>query len=133
MFESLDNEELETACGGVRMQLTQYGYAGDPYTDSNTRAGRGAYRRLNSNSIAFTDAGLHALGLSVRDMLRGPRWVVLRNKGGGMIDIRRIDDRAPQGNKRADLYMPRGFNSKLPDYCDVELIRRAIPVHPVRR
>jgi hypothetical protein len=127
-LETIAPEDLATAHGGVKMQLTQYGYAGDPYSDSYTRKGKGAYRNLSSNSIAFTTAGLHALGLSRRDVMQHHRWVQLRTPGGGVL-LRQIDDWAPQGNKRADLYMPRGFDHKLPDNVDVQLIPRAIPVH----
>jgi hypothetical protein len=43
-------------------------------------------------------------------------------KGGGTI-TRRVDDRAPQKDYRADLYMPRGFDHSLPDYADVTVRR----------
>ena len=31
--------------------------------------------------------------------------------------------RAPESDKRADLYMPHGFNHSLPDHADVSLLR----------
>jgi hypothetical protein len=43
-------------------------------------------------------------------------------RGGGVLQ-RRIDDRAPQRDMRADLYQPRGFDRRLPDYADVRLLR----------
>jgi len=50
---------------------------------------------------------------------------VLAEAGGERFrrDERRIDDRAPEANKRADLYQPGGFDRSLPDYADVSLRR----------
>jgi hypothetical protein len=128
-LESLDDQTLAAACGGVRMQLTQYGYPGDPYSDSYTRKGLGAYRHLDrNNSIALTTSGLAALGLTRSDVRHHHYWVQFRVPGGGM-EMRRIDDWAPEKNKRIDLYMPRGYNHRLPDYTEVQLVPRAIPVH----
>jgi hypothetical protein len=120
MFETLDDEALRDACGGVQMRLTQYGYPGDPYSDSETRRGHGAYRNLSHDSMAMTDAGLRALGLSRSEVRRSPHWVDIKLRGGGTL-TRRIDDRAPQRSMRADLYMPRGFDRHLPDYADIRL------------
>ncbi len=121
-LETISDEELLRANGGVNMKLTQYGYPNDPYTDSNTRAGRGAYRNLDKDSMAITDSGLAALGLSRQLVRREETWVNIKTKGGGSLQ-RRIDDRAPQGEYRADLYMPRGFDRSLPDYADVSVRR----------
>ncbi len=121
-LEILSLDQLLRAHGGVNMKLTQYGYPGDPYTDSNTRAGRGAYRHLDRDSIALTDAGLRALGLSKSEVRAKPVWLDIRLKGGGIL-TRRVDDRAPQSEYRADLHMPRGFNRSLPDYADVRVRR----------
>src|SRR5215470_9320350 len=68
MFETLDGAELCAVCGGIQMKVTQYGYPNDPYTDSETRAGHGAYRNLDNDSMAITDSGLKALGLSRQDV-----------------------------------------------------------------
>jgi hypothetical protein len=123
MFETIDSDELAGACGGINMKLTQYGYPNDPYTDSYTRRGLGAYRKLNgTKSLALTDSGLRALGLSRQDVRRREHWVELRLRGGGVL-TRRIDDRAPQREMRADLYMPRGANWRLGDRADVRLLR----------
>jgi hypothetical protein len=124
LFETIDRDELAGACGGcgVRMKLTQYGYPNDPYSDSYTRAGKGAYRNLDSNkSMAITDSGLAALGLNRRMVTKQERWVELRLQGGGVMK-RRIDDRAPQREMRADLYMPRGYNARLGDRVNVRLL-----------
>jgi hypothetical protein len=118
----LDDETLRTVSGGIQMKLTQYGYPNDPYSDSNTRAGRGAYHDLRSESMAITDSGLRALGLTRRQAMGGDHWVEIRTRGGGVLQ-RRIDDRAPQRDMRADLYQPRGFDRSLPDYADVRLLR----------
>src|SRR5689334_2275709 len=104
MFETLDDEQLTRAHGGVNMKLTQYGYPNDPYTDSETRKGHGAYRNLKEGeSMAITDSGLRALGLSRSEVRRQPFWVDIKLRGGGTLH-RRIDDRAPQSEMRADLY-----------------------------
>ena len=103
------------------MQLTQYGYRNDPFMDSETRRGHGAYHNLASErSVALTDAGLRALGLSRSYVRHHDAWVDIMLRGGGVLH-RRIDDRAPERNKRADLYQPGGFNRQLPDFGDVRL------------
>ena len=123
MFDTIDPEALADACGGINMKLTQYGYPNDPYSDSYTRRGLGAYRHLDrQSSLALTDSGLRALGLSRQDVRRHEHWVELKLRGGGVLR-RRIDDRAPQREMRADLYMPGGFNRHLGDHADVRLLR----------
>lgn len=117
---TLSELQLRRACGGVRMQITQYGYPGDPYSDSETRAGHGAYRNLSKDSVALTDSGLALLGLTKSYVRRHPEWVDIKTQGGGILH-RRIDDRAPEHNARADLYMPRGFDRRIRDYGDVTL------------
>jgi hypothetical protein len=119
---TLDLEQLGGVCGGIDMKLTQYGYPGDPYSDSETRRGHGAYHSLRPESMAITDSGLRALGLTRFDVRGGNRWVELRLRGGGVLQ-RRIDDRAPERDRRADLYMPHGFDRHLPDHADVQLLR----------
>jgi hypothetical protein len=122
-FETVAADLLTRPSGGVRMQLTQYGYPHDPYSDSETRKGHGAYHSLVRNeSVALTDSGLRALGLSRGDVLRSHPWIDIKLKGGGVLE-RRIDDRAPEKNLRADLYQPGGFDRRLPDYADVSLRR----------
>jgi hypothetical protein len=123
MFETITNEDLSCASGGVSMKLTQYGYPNDPYGDSETRKGHGAYSNLAANrSVAMTDSGLAALGLS-RSMVRKEHpFVDVHLKGGGVL-TRRIDDRAPERDRRTDLYMPGGFNRHLPDRADITLHR----------
>lgn len=119
-FETLAAAQLIRPSGGVRMQLTQYGYPNDPYGDSETRKGHGAYHSLvRDESVALTDSGLRALGLSRQQVLSSHPWVNIKT-GGGTLQ-RRIDDRAPEANKRADLYQPGGFDHRLPDYADVTL------------
>ena len=115
---TLSDEQLLRACGGVRMQLTQYGYPNDPYSDSETRKGHGAYRNLSSSSVAMTDSGLAALGLTRAQTRSSQQWVNIKLQGGGTLH-RSIDDRAPERNMRADLYQPRGFDNSLGDYADV--------------
>ncbi len=121
MFDDISDDELARAHGGVRMQLTQYGYPNDPYSDSETRKGHGAYHPLaRGRSVALTDSGLRALGLTRWDVRHHAEWVDIYLRGGGVLE-RRIDDRAPERNRRADLYQPRGFDRRLPGTADVEL------------
>ena len=122
-LETLARELLTRPSGGVTMQLTQYGYPHDPYSDSETRKGHGAYHSLVAGeSVALTDWGLRALGLSRSEVRSTHPWVDIRLRGGGTLE-RRIDDRAPESNMRADLYQPGGFDRRLPDHADVMLRR----------
>jgi hypothetical protein len=123
MLEAIGPELLARVAGGFRVQLTQFGYRNDPYMDSETRRGNGAYHHLvRDQSVALTDSTLHALGLTRRQAAHGDHWVELRLRGGGVL-TRRIDDRAPERNRRADLYEPRGFDRHLPDHADIRLLR----------
>jgi len=122
-FEILDRAQLARPSGGIQMQLTQYGYPNDPYGDSETRKGHGAYHSLVRNeSVALTDSGLRALGLTRAQVRTGHPWVDIKLRGGGLLE-RRIDDRAPEANMRVDLYQPGGFDRRLPDRADVSLRR----------
>ena len=121
-MQTLDPDELARVSGGVNMKLTQYGYPSDPYGDSETRKGHGAYHSLDGSSMAITDSGLRALGLSRSDVRATHPWVQLELRGGGTLQ-RRIDDRAPERDMRADLYQPHGFEHRLPDRADVSLLR----------
>jgi hypothetical protein len=122
-FETVASDLLIRPSGGVRMQLTQYGYPNDPYSDSETRKGHGAYHSLAAGeSVALTDSGLRALGLSRQTVRSTHPWINIKLAGGGSLE-RRIDDRAPESNMRADLYQPGGFDRRLPDYADVSLRR----------
>jgi len=112
---------LTRPAGGVSMRLTQYGYPGDPDSDSETRKGHGAYHSLVAGeSVALTDSGLRALGLTRSAVLSQHPWVDIKLRGGGVLE-RRIDDRAPEANRRVDLYEPGGFDRRLPDFADVTL------------
>ena len=122
MLETIDRDDLTGARGGINMKLTQYGYPNDPYSDSYTRRGLGAYRHLHNESLALTDSGLRALGLSRSEVRHHEHWVQIKLRGGGVLQ-RRIDDRAPERDMRADLYMPHGFNRHLGDRADVRLLR----------
>lgn len=124
-FDTLDDAQLRRASGGIQMKLTQYGYRNDPYMDSQTAKGNGAYRRLEEHeSIALTDSALRALGVTKDQVRRNSMYVdVWSKQGGGLLTTRRIDDRAPQSEMRADLYQPGGFDRSLPDHADVTLRR----------
>jgi hypothetical protein len=121
-FETI-TDQLASAWGGVSVRLTQYGYANDPYMDSETRRGHGAYHNLQRDqSVALTDSTLHSLGLTRSQVRHSAQWVDIKLRGGGTL-TRRIDDRAPERDRRADLYQPRGFDRHLPDHADVSLHR----------
>ena len=99
----------------IRMKITQYGYADDPYMDSETKKGHGAYHDLERGiSCALTDSAKAALGATKRC------WVRI-SFGTGNDLIRRYDDRAPEHDKRCDLYMVDGFNKSISDYGEVSL------------
>ncbi len=121
-LEALCDADLLRACGGIRMQVTQFGYPHDPYSDSETRKGHGAYHSLRPDSVAMTDSALRGLGLTRAQVRKTNPWVDIKLKGGGTLH-RRIDDRAPERNMRADLYQPHGFNKSYGDYGDVTLSR----------
>ena len=122
-MEPIALDELARVAGGVSVQLTQFGYRNDPNMDSYTRRGLGAYHHLvRDQSVALTDSTLSALGLTRRQVSHGEHWVQINLKGGGVLQ-RRIDDRAPERNRRADLYQPGGFDRHLPDRADVSLLR----------
>ena len=119
MLETLSDDDLRCASGGVNMKLTQYGYANDPYGDSDTRRGLGAYSNLAANrAVALTDAGLAALGMTKAEVHKDHPFVDIHLKGGGVL-TRRVDDRAPEKDLRTDMYMPSGFNKSLPDHADI--------------
>ena len=121
LFETLTTDELLRPNGGIQMQLTQYGYPHDPDGDSETRKGHGAYSNLKADqSVALTDSGLRALGLSRQEVRQSHPWVDIKLRGGGTL-TRRIDDRAPERDMRTDLYQPGGFNRGLPDHADISL------------
>jgi hypothetical protein len=124
-LETLPGDLLVRANGGLRMQLTQYGYRNDPYMDSYTRRGEGAYHNLRPSSVALTDSALAALGLTRTMVRRTSPWVDIKLPGGGVLH-RQVDDRAPERNRRADLYEPGGFDRRLPDYADVSLHQGAL-------
>ena len=97
------------------MKITQYAYPGNPYGDKETRQGHGAYHDLETGvSCALTDSARHALGASKHS------WVRI-SFTGGLSQVRRVDDRAPETDKRCDLYNPGGFEHALGDFADVEL------------
>ncbi len=115
----------------MKMKITQYGYASDPYMDSYTKRGLGAYHKLVPHiSCALTDSAKHALGA------HHGSWIKIHFQSGGSF-VRRYDDRAPEGDHRVDLYNPAGFNRALGDYAEVSLTSQphdypgdhAVPTH----
>ncbi len=120
-FTTLTSEQLLTSSGGVHVQLTQFGYANDPYMDSATKKGIGAYHHLAADeSVGLTRASMHALGLTPAIIRRDHPWIDIKLKGGGTLH-RRIDDTGPERNRRADLYMPGGLDRGLPDSAEISL------------
>lgn len=126
-FESLSDAQLGRTWGGVHVQLTQFGYANDPYMDHNTRQGNGAYHKLVSNeSVGMTTSALHALGLTPAIVRRDHPWVNVQLKGGGVVR-RRIDDWGPERNARVDFYEPGGLDGGLGDSAEISLADGYVP------
>jgi hypothetical protein len=99
----------------MKMKITQYGYKNDPYMDSYTARGEGAYHQLQVGvSCALTDSAKAALGA------HHGSWVRI-HFAGGSDEVRRYDDRAPEHDMRVDLYNPGGFVNGLSDYAEVSL------------
>jgi hypothetical protein len=131
-FTQLSDEQLDTATGGYRVQLTQYGYKTDPYMDSYTKRGIGAYHQLqDGESVGLTRAAMAALHITPAMIKRDHPWVNIQLKGGGVLH-RRIDDTGPERNARADLYMPGGLDGSMPDSADISLADGYTP-SPVTR
>jgi hypothetical protein len=113
-----DGKPTQDTNPGMRMRITQYGYADDATPDSNTEAGRGAFHSLDPDvSIALTKSAQKALGAKPGD------WIKIEFKSGGT-QVRRFDDRAPEKQARVDLYNPRGFVKGLDDYANVSVVPR---------
>ena len=109
----------------MRMKVTQYGYPGDPYTDSETAKGNGAYHKLEAGvSCALTDSAKHALGATKQC------WIKIAF-AGGTSQVRRYDDRAPEADNRVDLYNPQGFETALGDYAEISVT--STPAHDASR
>jgi len=114
-----DGKPTKDTNPGTRMKVTQYGYANDPTPDSNTQKGLGIQnRKLEPGvSAALTKSAAKELGVKPGD------WIKIQYANGGT-QIRRYDDRAPQGEKRIDLYQPGGFDRSLPDYGTISVIQK---------
>jgi hypothetical protein len=100
----------------MRIKITQYGYANDSTPDHYTEAHTGV-RNIELEqgvSCAPTDSAKSALGAHVGDWLR-------IDFGGGNVVFRRIDDRAPENEKRVDMYAVEGFHKHQHDFADVTL------------
>ena len=132
-FTKLSDEQLRGASGGVHVRLTQYGYKNDPYMDSYTKRGMGAYHQLqDGESVGLTRAAMAALHINPAMIRRDHPWVNIQLKGGGVLH-RRIDDTGPERNARADLYMPGGMDGSMPDYADISLADGYTPSPVTRR
>ncbi len=102
---------------GQQMQITQYGYKGDPDMDKYTAKGEGAFANLQPDvSAALTQSAQKALGAQPGDYLK----VTFKD---GTSQIRRFDDRAPESNERMDLYQKEGFDKSIPDIGSVSVIK----------
>lgn len=99
----------------TRMKVTQYGYPDDPYMDSQTLKGNGAYHKLEPDvSCALTESAAKALGV------KPGAWIKIQYANGGT-QIRRYDDRAPEKDKRVDLYNKDGFVKGLDDHAMISV------------
>lgn len=101
------------------IRITQYGYAGDPYGDTLTTEGWGGWgNRLDGASCALTDSEQKALGLTKAN--HGAKLKI--TFPNGLVLYRFWADRAPEGNERVDLNEPNGFESRIPEFANVEVV-----------
>lgn len=110
----------------MKVRITQYGYPDDPNGDSLTRAQIGDHdNKLTTISCALTAAarkafgttkGLDAYYLLDFGFVDGVRFIII------CMD----DDTCPQTDVRIDLYMPFGFNKRLPDFAEVSRLDLSI-------
>jgi hypothetical protein len=100
----------------MKIKITQYGYSNDKNGDSLTRAHLGVQdiELEQGVSCALTDSAKSALGAHVGD------WVRI-DFGGGEVAFRRVDDRAPENERRVDMYAVEGFHKSQHDFADVTL------------
>ena len=80
----MPSELLTRPAGGVTIRLTQYGYPGDPYSDSETRKGHGAYH----SPRVFIDGFTHALWVQMHygvenDLAAACLWLLAAVVAGG--------------------------------------------------
>ncbi len=93
MFETINDADLVRTNGGAGaaaapsgVRLTQFGYRSDPYMDSETRKGHGAYSNLSANrSVALTDSSPTALGLTKSMVRHEHPWIGIHLQGGGVL------------------------------------------------
>ncbi len=100
----------------MKLKVTQYGYPNDECGDTLTEQGWGFRdNKLNEKSCALTVSAQRLLGVKAFQPIK-------IDFGNGLVLIRNFDDRAPQGEPRVDLYMPKGMNKSLPDYAMVSVL-----------
>lgn len=104
----------------MKIRITQYGYPSDPYWDTNTKFKKlGAWdNTLTEDACALTDEARRVLGAVPLD------WCMITFPDGRTMK-RQFQDRAPESEARLDLYMPNGYDPSIPDYAEVELVRKA--------
>ena len=103
----------------MKVRITQYGYPSDPYGDTLTEQGWGAWgNRINGASCALTDSEVVALGLTKAD--HGAKLKLTFSNG--LVLYRFWADRAPEGNQRVDLDEPTGFDGAIPEWATVERV-----------
>jgi len=101
----------------ARLLVTQYGWKEDPYGDTLTREGWGAWgNKLTIDACALTDSAVELIRAKPMD------WIKVDFKDGTAPLARQYQDRAPEKEPRCDLYMPEGFNKRFPDYAEVTLV-----------
>lgn len=113
----------------MNIELTQYGYQNDPYGDSLTREGWGAWgNKLTPTSCALKRSTAVKIGAS-------PRNKIQIELGPEMSLERWWDDVIPESDPgdRCDLYQPSGFDATLPDWAVISVVEdggssRANPV-----
>lgn len=101
----------------MKTKITQFGYNDDPYADTLTEEGWGAFgNKLTQDACALTASLVAKLGI------KPMQWVRINFANGTVPMVRQFQDRAPESDDRCDLYMPTGYDPFIPDEADVEVI-----------
>jgi hypothetical protein len=113
----------------MKVELTQFGYPGDPDADTLTEENFGAWdNQLSATSCALKRSTAKVLGAWPRCKIQ-----ILLPSG---TDLYRFwDDVIPESDPgaRCDLFQPKGFDETLPDIADISVIPDAgfSPAQPV--
>ena len=102
----------------MKVSLTQYGYSDDPFGDTLTREGFGAWgNQLSAVSCALKRS-------TAKELNATPRCKIQITLPTGENLYRWWDDVVPESDHgaRCDLYQPKGFDSTMPDTADISVV-----------